>query len=523
MLPKVTEDMTVQQSDLYAGEPHSWVDDEIDLRRYLLVLASWWREILVITLSVTVLVASVIGIWQGLQPATYAASADVVIARVTSRIALDERITTSEETQQGGVASWRASLLQLAQSPAIAQAVYTELGGQLNDDWTAQTILNSVTIDNPPGSDPRTLSDIIRITARTRDPELSAAIANAWARYFVDHINQVYGQVPADTLAAVEAEVEAAQTTYLEAEAALEAYIAESQSERLQREISETVALRNQIQSGRDVLMAAGAISTHQVISRTIEMHLNRLAQLQAQRNQTQLQLNQARNLATQLEQSDPAASASNVLALQLLKAQVFAGPTVPGGQASAMELNVDLAPLTVDANALAADTRILVAILEGYLVQLDAEIAALSGTLANEPDFAFLGSSADPAAAEPAANSSSDEIQQTLLQLDQKIQNLRSQLAADLARQNQLTQQRDLAWTAYDTLSKKLIELNLTRTSANSEVRLGAAAVPPMQPEPQTSLLFPVVATAVASLVLAMMLAFIANALGRKPLLARS
>src|SRR5690606_1653503 len=288
-------------------------------------------------------------------------------SRMTSRIVLDTRITTSDETQQGGVASWRASLLQLAQSPAIAQAVYAELGDQLGSGWTVPRVLDSVEIVNPPGDDPRTLSDIIRVTARTRNPELSAVIANAWARYFVDHVNQVYGQVPADTLAAVEAEVEAAQATYLEAEAALEAYIAESQIEPLQREVSEATALRNQIQSGRDALLAAGAMSTYQVITRTIETHLDRLTQPQEQRNLTQLQVNQAHNLATQLEQSDPAASASNLLALQLLKAQVFASPALQDGQAPTMGLNIDLAPMTASADALAADTRILVAILEGY------------------------------------------------------------------------------------------------------------------------------------------------------------
>src|SRR5690606_24173813 len=135
------------------------------------------------------------------------------------------------------------------------------------------------------------------------------------------------------------------------------------------------------------------------------ETHLDRLTQLQEQRNLTQLQVNQAHNLATQLEQSDPAASASNLLALQLLKAQVFASPALQDGQAPTMGLNIDLAPMTASADALAADTRILVAILEGYLIQLDSEIAALSGTLAGEPAFAFLEGSADPAAVEPAAH----------------------------------------------------------------------------------------------------------------------
>lgn len=509
--------MTVQQPDVYAGEPQTWADDEIDLSRYLAVLVAWRREIALLTVLITALAAGAAWLWQSRQPALYAASTDVVLARLTSRIALDERITTSEETQQGGVASWRASLVQLAQSPAIANAVFAELGDQLPAGWSGQDLLNKVSVDNPAGPDPRTYSDIIRITVKTGDPTQSALIANAWASRFVDHVNQVYGQVPADTLAVVQGELESAQAAYLQAEEAIQAFIAQSQADSLQQQIKEKQALRENFQQGRSALLAAAAISANEVISSTIQDNLDTLAQLYSQRRLTQVQLSQARNLATQLEQADPATSASNLLALQLLKAQVFARPMTSAEQPLAVDLNLTLPTLNADAAALAADARTLVTTLEGYLAQLDGEIAAASGALLDAPNAGLAGQlQAAPAA--PAA----DPFQQPIAQLDSELQTLRSQLAADQARERQLTQRRDLAWTAYETLSNKLVELNLTRTAANSEVRIGARAVPPAEPQPGPNLLLPIAAVAVAALIFALVLALVANAVGRKPLLAQ-
>lgn len=512
--------MTVQQPDVYAGEPQTWADDEIDLRRYLAVLVAWWREIALLTVLITALAAGAAWLWQSRQPALYAASTDVVIARLTSRIALDERITTSEETQQGGVASWRASLVQLAQSPAIADAVFAELGDRLPAGWSGQELLGKVTVDNPAGPDPRTYSDIIRITVKTGNPTQSALVANAWAGYFVDHVNQVYGQVPADTLAVVQSELENAQAVYLQAEEALQAFIAESQADRLQQQIHEKQALRQNFQQGRNALLAAAAISANEVISSTIQDNLDALTQLYSRRRLTQAQLSQARNLATQLEQADPAAGASNLLALQLLKAQVFARPMTSAEQPLAVDLTLTLPTFNADAAALAADARTLVTTLEGYLAQLDGEIAAASGALLNAPN-ADLASQLQAAPAAGAAGTA-DPFEQPIAQLDGELQALRSRLAADQARERQLTQQRDLAWTAYDTLSNKLVELNLTRTATNSEVRIGARAVPPAEPQPGPNLLLPIAAVAAAALLFALVLALVANAIGRKPLLAR-
>ncbi len=115
------------------------------------------------------------------------------------------------------------------------------------------------------------------------------------------------------------------------------------------------------------------------------------------------------------------------------------------------------------------------------------------------------------------------DDLAHTMTQLEQDIQRLSAQLEREQAIQRQLTQQRDLAWTAYDTLNNKVVELNLARSAANSEVRLGAPAIPPVKPVPGTS---PIMATALGGAVgfmFAIFLAFFASYMGKQPFLRRS
>lgn len=60
-------------------------------------------------------------------------------------------------------------------------------------------------------------SDLINITVRTDSPEVSAAIANAWAQAYVQQVNSIYGQVPDDMLASIEAQLAEAQQVYAQA------------------------------------------------------------------------------------------------------------------------------------------------------------------------------------------------------------------------------------------------------------------------------------------------------------------
>ncbi|MEM7532614.1 MAG: hypothetical protein AAF639_10590, partial [Chloroflexota bacterium] len=112
--------------------------------------------------------------------------------------------------------------------------------------------------------------------------------------------------------------------------------------------------------------------------------------------------------------------------------------------------------------------------------------------------------------------------LNQAIQQLEDEILALEEVLESETARERQLTQARDLAWDTYTTLNNKVAELNLTLTAANSEVRLAAPAIPPIDPLPVASLSISLPLAAVAGFILAIMMVILADFMGRKPFLSR-
>ncbi len=107
--------------------------------------------------------------------------------------------------------------------------------------------------------------------------------------------------------------------------------------------------------------------------------------------------------------------------------------------------------------------------------------------------------------------------------ELEQGIQKLSAQLEAEDAQLRQLTQKRDLAWNTYDTLSNKVVELDLERTASNREVRAGTEATVPLQSVPGRSPLTASIIGGIIGLLLGMLMAFVMDYQGKEPPLARS
>jgi uncharacterized protein involved in exopolysaccharide biosynthesis len=112
-----------------------------------------------------------------------------------------------------------------------------------------------------------------------------------------------------------------------------------------------------------------------------------------------------------------------------------------------------------------------------------------------------------------------SQGVTSTLTSTLESLRTSKAELEAETAKQLQLTQQRDLAWETYKTVSSKVAELNLTRAAASSEVRFGAPAVAPEDAVQDISLVLVIVVGGVLGLVAAIFYTFIANYLGKVPL----
>jgi len=460
--------MTVQTPERVQAQDAWAAEDEIDLRQYLDTLIRWWREIVAITLAFVVLTAVAIIIMRLILPAQYEASADVAIVRTVSDVNFDERFRTNAEelgVDTASLSARRSALLGLVATGAIAQEVITELGDTLSEkEQNPAALLEMVetelaSVDGTIGA-----SDLIRIKITANDSEKAAEIANAWARIYVRTVNTIYGQVPDEVLNSIETELTTAEQQYLASQSKLETLISTNRID----ELSSLVTV------------------LQQRINQEVSLQQAYLLQWQ----QTQEQLNTVRALRTQVEQGGDGAARSNMAALQILKISVYGR--------SPMELQVEVRDLPdVNQAAMLADLEGLTQSLEQRLVDLDAQIAAGRTVLGSEE------------AAAP-------EITTVLAEL----RTSKAQLETETAKQLQLTQQRDLHWGTYKTLSSKVAELNLTRAAASSEVRFGAPAVAPVDAVESISSVLAVVASGIVGLMLAIFYAFLAHYLGKTPFL---
>lgn len=566
--------MTMPTSNPSVSSRSQWDDEAIDIRRYLRILVAWWREIVLITILAALAGLGLALYLRSQQVERYTASANVVLAVTSSQINLDPRVQTTINPVLAGPDA-RNSLLPLVSDGRVVQAVIEELGDQLPTSLQQPSTLVKIVQATFPPTGP---NNVVTLSATTTDPDLSVLIVNTWAQKYVTHINQLYGDVPQDTLNNVRVELESAREAFNAAQDELEEFIANNQLDELNRRISQKVAIRNGIANARTAAVASvvdiqnsmeaqaysilasspftKTLSQVEVEQSTAALQLTELRTIQAA---TQIQLERARTIISQLEAGGDAAARSLTRPLQLLKDQVFGEQ--PFGLDQPNYLSV--IPPEASAETLLTDARTLVTALETYQAEIDQQITDAIGAQALSPDLeALLTTASSPTSAggeeagadvNAAVNADvtnygaalagayanlfsidettrqlieqqnqGDATEAVLVQLDGEIRALRAALAAETSRERQLTQERDLTWTAYDALSNRLVELNLSRTSSTSLVRMAGPALVPIYPNPSPSLLIPTAAAAAAGLLGMILFAFLANALDAQPFFSR-
>jgi uncharacterized protein involved in exopolysaccharide biosynthesis len=561
---------------------------ELDFRRYLETLISWWRVIALFTLGAVILGVAYILYLRATTLPVYQTSVDIIRERVVSTVNMLDTFRTTDSSADPNSSARREALVNLVQSSTVAEAVIAELGSLLSKtEREPAMLLAMVKAEAPVGPDGRTVSDLIRITVSANDPEKAAAIANSWAKHYVAHINSVYNQVPAETVASVEADMQRAVGELGEAQQALDTFIAASRVGELQHQIDLKTTLLKNYQSVQthvitytvgldrevraklfDELVWAQTEAVYRVFNSQVTDRLNNLTQLYTARDLAQRQLAQAQNLRRQLEESGNAQSAGTALALQLLTTQVFAtvdGSSLPG------QLIVDLSSQLTDEDADSlADATTLVETLEQFIAQLDGEIDTLAAALLAGEGYAYIDQYAadnliitsslisQTAGSQTATTSAgatnalaaaiyeryldlfdvgemarlgtmtSDTEESTrvaayIADLNREIQALQAELSSEKARETMLTQQHKLAWQTYDTLSNKVVELRLARAAANTEVRLGNYAITPTKPTEAASLSLAMIMAGLVGFVLSIVFVTVAHILNWHPWLSRS
>lgn len=562
-------------------------EDELDLRGHILSVLEWWREILLITiLGAFAAVALGVYLYQN-QEDTYTASAEIILARVISRVNLeDDRITTTVD--MGGTDNtWRASLTQLAINGTVALDVYNDLVDELPVELRAPAaILRTVKAELAGDDNIRAPSNILRITVSTPYTETSALIADSWARNLIRHVNMLYGEIPQETIDAVQGDLANARREFEATQREYERFIAENRIEEYESELETKTLVRSNLLANRRAIlndMVSADYNNRTALYRTIaqtqsdnmvraieienSVSMRILQHLQARKRQAEVYLPQVRGLVTVLERGGDAATSAEVI--RQLKLQLFAAAppgvetveTAPVGSITPYDiamLRLSLAPgevqlPEVDRDALLADARALVEVIERNIAELEVAIQQQTDQIINTPANVTLAilqdrnangemtPRSDTALAAIQAESHSmlfnpgewildavaynaemDVTQRLIDELERDISRLRAAVAAETAQSRQISQRRDLAWTSYDALSNKLSELMLMRTSANSQMRLASNAVTPLRPEPKRTYILQMAGLTAAATAVGVVLALFASLLGAKPLLAR-
>jgi capsular polysaccharide biosynthesis protein len=206
------------------------MEEEIDLREYIVVIIRRWKWILGITLA-AVIAAAIVSFFV-LAP-LYEAKAGVVIVKSRSEIAFEPKYRTLTEEELGSLAidinARRKALDALVKSSSVASEVVAKLGSVLEpEERDVNTLLEMVETESN--------GDLIGIRVKGEDRGKIVAIANAWGEAYEKYVNGLYGgrmQSPGD----IQVQVAEAESNYRQAEEALAKFVGDNQIETLTREI----------------------------------------------------------------------------------------------------------------------------------------------------------------------------------------------------------------------------------------------------------------------------------------------
>ncbi|HDN80801.1 MAG TPA: hypothetical protein ENG33_10100 [Chloroflexi bacterium] len=434
------------QPEPYNLRESAFMEEEIDLRQYIEVLLRYKYWIIACTL-IAAIAAFVVS---SFLPPTYEAEASLAMLRIRSEVTFEPKFKTLSEEEllpHIDLKARREALTSLAGSGTIAAAVLEN-----NRERLAQVaervddLMGMVKVENK--------GALILIKVQSRDPILAADIANAWAKEAEKHINAVYGQ-PEQPVAEVKAQAEEAQKRYQEAQKALEVFLAQSRIPELEREIKYRQEL---IESYRKAL----AQNESALYDKYLETQRGILSDYYAELASIEHVLLDARNLQKQMERmgTAPAGEWANALGFIGLQNRALG--------ISGQQLQVVLSEEAPAADP--EDVRLLVSTLEEKAKEIRAQIARLNEQLLSTESITVTFSSSDP-------------LRQRIEELTGELTGLQAQLEAEQARKKELESERDLAWETYQTVARKLAEVEVAQQVPGSEVRFAARALPPERP----------------------------------------
>jgi len=417
-------------------------EDVIDLGKYIATLFRQWRLILVSTLVCTIATFA----YTGPSPITYQASALVATTRSSSEVSFGSSIDTTTETDLNAyrLVDRKArlnSFVELIKNPVVAESVVEEIGDKLNGSQKdPRVLINLVSGEIVPNTD----SIIILVTHG--DPNVAAAIANAWAKAYVNQVNDIYSEGGTyESYLSIQSQVEEAKVAYDIAQEAVVEFKKLNRIAELNRQIAERETL--------------------------IETYINDLTtqidQFLEEARRVDGLIIDAQSMLDQVNAGGASAVDSNILALMLLKNQAFVASENP------TNLTIQTAPFTMTHQSMVKDISSLISAMQDRRDKLDQKILSLSNQLF------LIEAAADEGLILPSEKE--NEIQEYANLLEEEVRILNSQLAEEEDHQQELDRARELAWSTYQNLSSKAAELGVEAESIGTELALSSPATVPL------------------------------------------
>jgi uncharacterized protein involved in exopolysaccharide biosynthesis len=183
------------------------MEDEIDLGKYVRILARRWKLILGLAL-VSGLIAFLIS---AASKPVYQATALVVVTRPRYQFEFDPRIQPVSPSQQQPYKAYP----ELALSDDLLLSVLDAANGAASPEQSDLAEFRGQ-LDAEAGADP----SLVRLHAASPDPKRAQTVVNTWAMLYVDYTNELYQQQSSD-VAFFEAQVADARGKLQAAEQAL--------------------------------------------------------------------------------------------------------------------------------------------------------------------------------------------------------------------------------------------------------------------------------------------------------------
>lgn len=440
-------------------------EDEIDIRPYLAEILKNWLRILLIAL----LAGATAFLWSMQKPRSYQTSATILITRSRPQLNLSAQYpTVTEPIDQKARMD---ALLSIANSDSLALQVQEALANSGSGYPTGLADFKGLVETTSQG-------DIITVTAKTRDPESAALLANTWASEAVKAMNLAYsGEQP---LAEIQQQVTTSAEEYAASQSELEEFLQNDQTTTLEAELN----------------IAQSALTT------LSEQSVNQLDFFVERKINMESLIVQAKALKGQLEtaSSSGAGQIGDALSVLTARAQSFGIQPMPrtwsnlsgpqegedqrsGSGANTSPSSAAYAPYQLSLNIGDVNT------IDGnpdYTRDLDhiIQVAELEAASAEEQIQKLTITLADP------------DGNVHVTSLAQRIQSLMAALEAEVSMKRELTSQRDLAWQTYQALLAKESEIQNNSKTTNYTA-MANQAVPPESPASRGTVLNTVVAAA--------------------------